>query len=109
MSVTDLNALADELLSTATSASSGRATRAFQGAPGGSLSQLVLALLAGRELSDHENPGEATLQVLRGRVELAAGEESWPLGPGEHLVIPQRRHRLTALADSVVILTVARA
>ncbi len=108
MSTTDLNVLADELLGNASSASSGRDTRVFHGAPGGALSQVVLALIAGQDLSDHENPGEATLQVLRGRVELVAGDESWPLRQGEHLVIPQRRHRLNALEDSVVILTVVR-
>lgn len=108
MSTTDLHALADELLGNASAASSGRDTRVFHGAPGGALSQVVLALVAGQDLSDHENPGEATLQVLRGRVELVAGEDSWQLGTGEHLVIPQRRHHLNALEDSVFILTVVR-
>ena len=108
MSTTDLNALAEELLDTASLASSGREMRAFHGAPGGSLTQLVLALVAGRTLSDHENPGQATLQVLRGRVELATADEQWQLESGGYLVIPQQRHQLTALEDSVVILTVVK-
>ena len=41
------------------------------------LRQTVLALTAGSSLDEHENPGEATVQVLRGRVRLTAGEVSW--------------------------------
>ncbi|MCY6924128.1 hypothetical protein OYB25_27235, partial [Escherichia coli] len=54
---------------------------------------------------EHENPGEATLQVLEGRVELSAGEDSIFLAAGEHAVIPQQRHCLHAREDSVVLLS----
>lgn len=107
MSVIDLTALGEELLARARSASSGRANAIVHGAEGGVLSQVVLALVSGRTLSDHENPGEALLQVLSGRVRLTAGEESWELGPGELTVVPQCRHGLEALADALVLLTVA--
>ena len=76
--------------------------------PEGVLSQVLLVLLAGRELSEHENPGEAFLQVLRGRVRLSAGDREWTLGQDGHVTIPQRRHALTADEDSIVLLTVAR-
>lgn len=103
-----LGSLADDLLTRATEASSGRATQAFHAAPGGVLTQVVLALTAGKQLSEHENPGEAFLQILRGRVRLTAGDEAWELGAGDLLAIPQRRHAVLALEDTVVVLTLAR-
>ncbi|GGB14446.1 LuxR family transcriptional regulator [Flexivirga endophytica] len=103
-----LGPLADELLAQSAAASSGRATRALHAAPGGVLTQVVLALMSGRELSEHENPGEAFLQILRGRARLTAGDEQWDLGAGDLVAIPQRRHALLALEDAVVVLTMAR-
>lgn len=107
--VADLASLSEELLARAADAKSGRATHVFRAAPDGVLSQVLLVLLAGRELSEHENPGEAFLQVLRGRVRLTAGDREWSLGKDGHVAIPQRRHALVAEEDSVVLLTVARA
>jgi quercetin dioxygenase-like cupin family protein len=115
--VTSLPALADELLGLAREKSSGRAGRPFHGAPApdgrghapdGILTQIVLALTEGSSLSDHENPGEATLQVLRGRVRMNAASASFELSEGDHLVIPQERHDLVALQDAVIVLTIAR-
>lgn len=104
----DLRSLADELASDAAAAGSGRAVRVFHAAPAGALSQVLLALTSGSALSEHENPGEAFLHVLRGRVRLTAGDEEAELGPDEHLAIPQRRHHLLALEDAVALLTIAR-
>ena len=64
--------------------------------------------MAGRELSEHENPGEASLRVIGGRVRLSAGDDGWELGAGGHVRIPPRRHGLVALEDSVVLLTMVR-
>lgn len=72
------------------------------------LTQTVLALTQGNSLAEHENPGEATLQVLIGRVRLTAGGESWEAAAGQWLPIPPARHGLTALEDSAVLLTVGR-
>lgn len=105
--VVALGSLADDLLARAGEASSGRATDAYHAAPGGVLTQVTLALKADKHLSEHENPGEAFLQILRGRVRLVAGDEQWELAAGELLAIPQRRHSLIALEDSVVLLTLA--
>jgi quercetin dioxygenase-like cupin family protein len=49
-------------------ASSGRSSKTVFGCDEHELRQTVIALRAGEELSEQENPGEATLQVLRGRV-----------------------------------------
>jgi len=37
------------------------------------LRQTLIALTAGSSMSEHENPGEATLQVISGRVRLVSG------------------------------------
>lgn len=101
-----LTALADELLAAARAARSGRGARSVHGGHDRRLRQTVLALAAGRGLDEHENPGEATLQVLCGRVRLSAGEESWRGAAGDFVVIPSRRHSLEAIEDSAVLLTV---
>lgn len=72
------------------------------------LRQTLIALVAERGLSEHESPGEATLHVLRGRVRLDAGDDGWEARTGDLLIIPPVRHSLTALEDSVVLLTVAQ-
>ena len=70
--------------------------------------EINLALLAGHELNEHASPGEATLQVLRGRVRVTSDEDSWEGGVGEHVVIPADRHGVAALEDSAVLLTVVK-
>ena len=72
------------------------------------LRQTVIALRAGEELSEHENPGEATLQILHGRVRLSTQDAEWDGMPGDYLIIPPDRHGLEAIEDCVVLLTVAK-
>ncbi len=84
----------------------GRAARTVYGGHEHELRQTVIALIAEQELAEHESPGEATLQVLFGRVRLTAGSESWELAAGDLIAIPPRRHGLAALQDAAVLLTV---
>jgi len=65
-----LDALARELLGQARSSDAGRSSETVYGGHEHVLRQTVIALAAGRELSEHGNPGESTLLVLRGRVHL---------------------------------------
>jgi quercetin dioxygenase-like cupin family protein len=71
------------------------------------LRQTLIALTAGTVLGEHASPGEATIQVLTGRVVVRTDADEWEAGVGEHMAIPPQRHDLAALADSVVLLTVA--
>ena len=103
-----LTALAREQLKVAQNASSGRSARTVYGGHEHSLRQTVIALATGERLDEHENPGEATVHVLHGRVRLAAGDISWEGSPGDLLIVPPSRHSLEALEAAAVLLTVAK-
>ena len=103
-----LTALARQHLAAARSASSGRSAHTVYGGHEHTLRQTMIALTAGNSLDDHESPGEATLQVLQGRVRVTNSTSGWEGSPGDHIVIPRSRHGLTAIEDSVVLLTVVK-
>lgn len=103
-----LTALGRLELETARQAASGRASKTVYGGHEHVLRQTVIAMVAGQELHEHENPGEATVQVLQGRVRLSASDVDWNGSPGDLLVVPASRHSLAAIEDSVVVLTVAK-
>ncbi len=107
MDAASLTTLAHEHLALAREASSGRSAHTIYGGHEHHLRQTLIALAAGRQLGEHENPGEATLQVLVGRVRLVAGDVECVGGAGDFIVIPPARHHLDAEEDSVVLLTTA--
>lgn len=106
METISLTSLADEKLAEARETRSGRAAHTLHGGHNHELRQTVMALLAGRELSEHDSPGQASLQVLKGHVRISAGDDSWDGKAGDYVVIPPQRHSLQAVDDSVVMLTV---
>lgn len=103
-----LTAKARTTLDEARMSSNGRSAHTVYGGHEQTLRQTIIALTAGEGLAEHDSPGEATLQVLQGRVRLVCGEDSWDGAPGALLVIPDARHSLEADEDSVVLLTVAK-
>ena len=108
MNKISLTAVAREHLDTARRASSGRSAHTVYGGHEHALRQTIVALTAGSALDEHDSPGEATLQVLQGRVRLTSGETGWDGAPGDHIAIPATRHGLLAVEDSVVLLTVVK-
>ena len=107
MEKSSLTALAREQMKLAKQASSGRSADTVYGGHEHTLRQTVIALVAGYGLGEHENPGEATVHVLQGRVRLNGDGHGWEGSPGDLLIVPTARHTLDALEDSVVLLTVA--
>jgi quercetin dioxygenase-like cupin family protein len=103
-----LTAMIRQQLGRAEEASSGRSANTVYGGHEHVLRQTLIAMTQGTTLDEHENPGEATVHVLHGRVRLVAGETSWDGSPGDLLVVPQARHSLEAVVASAVLLTVAK-
>src|SRR6516162_10010686 len=100
-----LDAVAREQLELAKSNAAARSSCTVFGGHEHAMRQTVVALAADASLGEHENPGEATLFVLRGRVQLSAGGDTWEGRTGDLLIVPDARHTLPALEDAVVLLT----
>lgn len=96
----------DELLQSARRATSRRAAHTVHGGRGHVMRQTMLALAAGASLAEHESPGEATLYVIEGRVEVRGGPTTWDAHRGDIVDIPNVTHSLTAVEDSVVLLSI---
>lgn len=103
-----LDAISREQQQKAAAAASGRAAETVYGGHERALRQTVIALGQGRILSEHENPGEATMLVLQGRVRLSAGSVTWEGRQGDLLVVPEARHAVEAITAAVVLLTVVK-
>ena len=103
-----LDALARQLMESAATAGGQHTADTVYGGHEKVLRQTMIAMMAGSRLAEHENPGEATLLILHGRVRLLAADQSWEGGRGDLLIIPDARHSLEALDDSAVMLTVAK-
>jgi quercetin dioxygenase-like cupin family protein len=96
------------LLETARSSGSHRAADTLYGDKDTLLRQTLIALLAGAELAEHSSPPEASLHVLSGSLRLIGDGRHWDLSAGDLVGIPLERHSVTALEDSVFLLTVLR-
>ncbi|NLV79166.1 MAG: cupin domain-containing protein [Rhodococcus sp.] len=102
-----LTAQARQQLKLAAASTSGRSSQTVFGGHTKHLRQTVVALLGGKELGEHDSPGEATLQVLSGQLLLVAGDNSWKGSAGDLLIIPPERHSVEAIEDVAFLLTVS--
>lgn len=100
-----LTTLAGELMEKAHAGNARRSSHTVVGGHDNVMRQTLIALLADAALAGHDSPGEATLYVVSGQVALKAGPQTWEGGQGDLIIIPQHRHSLHALEDSVVLLT----
>lgn len=103
-----LEALARQQVDRAAGAGGGHAADTIYGGHEKVLRQTLVGMRQGARLAEHQNPGEATVQVLHGRVRMIVGELSWEAGTGDLLIVPDARHSLEALEDSAILLTVAK-
>lgn len=100
-----LEAIARQQFTAARESAASRAATTVVGGHEHTMRQTILALLAGASLAEHDNPGEATLYVLSGRVTLGTDGDSWEGRTGDMLVIPSARHTVRAEEDSALLLT----
>ena len=105
----NLNELIEQQRVKAAQSRDGRSAVSIFGGGGKQLGQVLLTPTAGGCLPDHQNPGEATVQVLEGEVTLSSQEGEVRLGERGYAIVPHATHRLDAHVDSVVLLTVHRA
>ncbi|GAA3834574.1 cupin domain-containing protein [Sphaerisporangium flaviroseum] len=102
-----LVAVARQQLERAAESTGGHAADTVVGGHERVLRQTVVGITQGSVESEHEIRGEATIYVLWGRVRVIAGDVSWDALAGDLIVVPDSRHRLEALEDSAILLTVA--
>ncbi len=70
----------------------------------GPMRQTIIALRDGVELSEHNSPAAASIQVLQGRVQVT-GQSTAVIDEGRIEVLTHDRHSVLALDDSVFLLT----
>jgi quercetin dioxygenase-like cupin family protein len=106
MNKLSLQAKARELARKAAGTNSGRAAGTVFGGHEKHMRQTVIALRAGAEMAEHQNPGEATVLVISGRLRLVAGDTSWQGREWDYLIVPNTSHSVEAETDTTFLLTV---
>lgn len=98
----DLTQLASRHLAEARASEHGRSAERIL--HDGHLRQSIIALRAGTELGEHNSPPAGTIHVLEGAVRVTGLDEA-EVSAGELELLTHRRHAVTALEDSVFLLT----
>jgi quercetin dioxygenase-like cupin family protein len=105
MRTLELAAVAKEQLAHAREADSARSSETLLGGHDAAMRQTLIALAGGAEMSEHVNPGQASIVVLEGEIEVHAGTERTQVGRGEFVELPPEPHSVRALSDSAFLLT----
>lgn len=100
----DLAVMADFLLAKAAESPQGRAAQKIEFGHQ-HLRMTAIGFAEGGELPEHQNPGEAVLQVVRGRIRLTDATCSIEVEAGSLARIPNGVHSVEALEPSVIVLT----
>lgn len=103
-----LEALTRELRAKVAGATRQIASQTVFGGHEKTLRQTLVVIAAGGQLAEHESPGEATVQVLDGRISVFTATDSWEGRRGDLLIVPDERHGVDALEDSAFLLTVTK-
>jgi quercetin dioxygenase-like cupin family protein len=71
------------------------------------VSVVLMAMARGNRVAEHQAPGVVTIQVLRGRVAIAHGDNRVDAAAGALVTFsPNVKHSLDALDDSTILITV---
>ncbi len=97
-----------ELKAKAQEAAAGRAARKIAGGPDTTMTQTLVAMRSGSELSAHENPGEATVLVLEGSIDVGFGGQNLSGSAGMLMIVPDERHNVVATTDSVFLISAVK-
>lgn len=108
MTPTSLDGIARRLLDNAAADPHGRRAETVHGGRGNVLRQTLIALTAGTRMAEHASPGEATLLVLFGQVRVFSRDEVVEGRAGDLIIVPSARHSVEAVADTALLLTVAK-
>ena len=100
----DLDVMADYLLAQAAENPQHRASQRID-LGHQQLRMTAIGFDTGGELPEHRNPGEAVLQVVRGRIRLSDATRTIEVAAGTIARIPDDAHRVEALEPSVILLT----
>ena len=103
-----LTAVARQQLKLAATSTIGRSSQTLIGGHTQVMRQTDVALAEGQSLAEHDNAGDATIQVLSGTLVLIAGTDEWKGSAGDLLVVPRARHSVKAVDDVTFLLTVAK-
>ncbi|WP_430867060.1 cupin domain-containing protein [Demequina aurantiaca] len=107
MATVNLLEIATTNITVAQQQGSGRHSQTVYGGREHDLRQTLICLTEGHGLNEHSSPGEATVQVLVGAIDITAGEETVRLAAGDYYVIAPVRHSVAAATDAAFLLTVA--
>ncbi len=103
----DLMDVADKLFATARGSTDGRSSVSLHSGEAAVLRQTLVAVLAGRTMTMEHPPHEGSILVVAGRLTVDGGGETIEVAIDDLLILPAKTLVITAVEDTVLLLTVA--